>query len=116
MNETITEPYKEAAPLFTCDGIGSEAKKKLFHEIITRAMHAREARLQKPSCSWVYNDYHDYYDTGCGKAYCFKYEFIPSGSHKFCSGCGGEVGVAKSADHSAKHEAALNQQNEAEKK
>lgn len=44
-------------------------------------------------CRWKYDEWHDYYDTGCGQAYCLEEGSPATNTYKYCPGCGGRIEV-----------------------
>jgi predicted RNA-binding Zn-ribbon protein involved in translation (DUF1610 family) len=45
---------------------------------------------EKPVCEWRYEDFHDYYDTSCGKALVLEggLEINANAGYTFCPYCG----------------------------
>ena len=40
------------------------------------------------TCTWIFDDLHDKYDTECGNAQQFEYEWLEQSGYKFCPYCG----------------------------
>lgn len=43
------------------------------------------------SCTWLYEDESDYYETACGKAFTFTNERLEESRFKFCPYCGKQI-------------------------
>jgi hypothetical protein len=54
------------------------------------ANHLRE--LDKPDCTWTYDNEQFMYDTGCGNAWCFDEGLtLTENAIKYCPFCGGGI-------------------------
>lgn len=55
-----------------------------------------QKRNPKPrqTCRWKLDEWHEYFDTGCGAALCFEEPGLPKG-YLFCPYCGGRIQVKK---------------------
>lgn len=49
---------------------------------------ARSSRARGSGCLWKWEEWHGYYETACGNAYCFDDEFKPGKGYQYCPGCG----------------------------
>lgn len=51
----------------------------------------QQARTEGSKCTWVYDEYHDCYDTGCHEAYCLIDGTLDENRHRYCPYCGGQI-------------------------
>ena len=61
--------------------------------------------MKTKTCLWKFDDWHCYYDSDCGHAYCFDDEpKLEEDAYKFCPGCGKLIQVAPTKKDDEKEE------------
>ena len=53
-------------------------------------LQGKVEQLEKP-CKWEYDEYHNMWETECGKAYCLTEGSLQDNDHSFCPFCGHKI-------------------------
>ncbi len=75
-----------------CGKCGNELVSKAVWDGATIKLAEALAQLAvEQQCEWKYDDYHNMYETQCGKAWCFLGGTAKDNDCKYCPYCGGVI-------------------------